>query len=145
MRLMMIHAESFSYEAKVKTPIAVEISEDEMSGDFGESLIVMYSTETVDDEDPVEVSKLASAEIRNYLSKIGNKPIILFPFAFLVARDEKSSSSTAARMEKLLMEALGESELGVVPFGWYKKFTITSMGHKYTVHSARVIPTGSAD
>jgi threonyl-tRNA synthetase len=139
---MMIHAESFSYEAKVKTPIAVEISEDEMSGVFGESLIVMYSTEKEDEEDPVEVSKLAAREIGNYLSKIGPKPIVLFPFAFLVSREEKSSSQTAARMENLLMEALGRSDLAVVPFGWYKKFTITSMGHKYTVHSARVILPG---
>jgi len=137
---LMIHAESFWYEARVKTPIAVEISEDEMNGNFGESLIVMYSTEKVDDDDPREVSRLAAEEVKSYISKIGQKPIVLFPFAFLVTRDEKSSSSTAARMEHLLMEALGDSNLDVVPFGWYKKFTITSMGHKYTVHSARVTP-----
>ena len=140
MRVMMIHAEEFRYEAKIRTPIAVEVEESERAKEFGEVLLVMYSTEKVDDLDPVSTSKRAADEILNYMSKIGPKRIVLFPFAFLVGRDEKSSSETAAKMEKLLIEALGMPEVDVVPFGWYKKFTITSMGHKYTVHAVRVTP-----
>jgi len=141
MRLLLIHVESFWYEAKIKTPIAVEIPEDLMARNFGEAVIALYSTEAADDEDPSQVARLAADEIRAYLAKVGPKKLILFAFAFLVGRDEKSSSSTAAGMEKLLLEELKMSGVEVVPFGWYKKFSITSMGHKYSVHSARVIPT----
>lgn len=138
MRLMMVHAESFWYEARIKTPIAIEISDSDKARNFDETVVILYSTETMDDRNPEEVSRLAADEIRKYLSKIGRKKIVLFPFAFLVGRDEKSSSLTAARMEKLLIDALGQADLSVVPFGWYKKFSITSMGHKYAVHSVRV-------
>jgi threonyl-tRNA synthetase len=137
---MMVHAESFWYEAKIRTPIAVEITESEKARNFEESLVVLYSTETVDDVDPAAVSRQAAEEIRKYLSKIGPKRVVLFPFAFLVGRDEKSSSSTAAGMEEMLAKELGSQDIDVVPFGWYKKFSITSKGHKYSVHSARVVP-----
>ncbi len=140
MRVMMIHAEEFRYEARVRTPIAVEIDESERAKEFGEVLLVMYSTEGIDDSDPIGISRRAAGEILKYMSKIGPKRIVLFPFAFLVARDEKSSSETAAKMENLLIEALDKPGVEVVPFGWYKKFTITSMGHKYTVHAVRVTP-----
>jgi len=140
LRIMMIHAENFWYEARIKTPIAVEISEGQEERSFEEALVVLYCTEAVDDKDPSQVAKLAAEEIRSYLSKIGRKRIVLFPFAFLVARKEKSTAQTAAGMEHLLREALSPLEADVVPFGWYKKFSITSMGHKYAVHSVRVIP-----
>lgn len=138
--MMMIHVESFEYEARIKTPIAVEIPESERQKEYGEAVLVLYSTELGDEKDPPGVALLAASEIRGYLSKIGRKRIVLFPFAFLIARDEKSSSDVAAGMEKLLLEALGEPDIDVVPFGWYKKFSITSMGHKYSVHAARVVP-----
>jgi hypothetical protein len=141
MRLLMIHAERFAYEAMVKTPISIEVDEREKAREFDEVLLVMYSTEGVDEEDPEVVSKKGAEEILSYVSKIGKKKIVLFPFAFLVGRDEKSSSGTARKMEDLLKDALKMPEIDVVPFGWYKKFSITSMGHKYTVHSARVTPS----
>ncbi len=141
MRLLMIHAEHFRYEARIETPISVEISEDEKSGEYDEVLLVLYSTELSDERDPGGVAELAASEIKDYLSKIGRKRIVLFPFAFLIAREEKSSSQVAAGMERLLVQALGEPDMDVVPFGWYKKFSITSMGHKYSVHATRVLPT----
>ena len=140
MRLLMIHAEHFAYEAKIETPISVEISEDAKSGEYDEALLVLYSTELADESDPGEVARLAALEIKSYMSKIGRKRMVLFPFAFLLSREEKSSSKTAADMEGLLVQALGESNIDVVPFGWYKKFSITSMGHKYSVHASRVLP-----
>ena len=143
MRLTMIHVEHFAYEARIRTPIAVEIPESEKRKEYDEALLVLYSTERADERDPSGVANLAAGEVRAYLSKIGRKRIVLFPFAFLIARDEKSSSDVAAGMEKHLLEALGEPEIDVVPFGWYKKFSITSMGHKYSVHATRVLPPGA--
>jgi hypothetical protein len=140
MRLLMIHVEHFAYEAKIETPISVKISEDEKAGECGEALLVLYSTELADESNPADAASLAALEIRSYMSKIGRKRIVLFPFAFLLSREEKSSSKTAAGMERLLVQALGEPDIDVVPFGWYKKFSITSMGHKYSVHASRVLP-----
>ncbi len=143
MRMLFVHVESFWYEAKIRTPIAVEIPDEMKARNFGEAVVVLYSTEAADDQDPSEVARLAANEIRSYISKVGPKRLILFAFAFLVGRDEKSSSSTAAAMEKLLVGELNMPEVEIVPFGWYKKFSITSMGHKYSVHSVRVVPTGT--
>lgn len=140
MRLLLIHVESLHYETRIDTPIAVEIEEDEREREFGESLLVLYTTERQDEANPERSAELASLEIENYMSKIGDKPVVLFPFAFLVSREEKSSSETAAKMGELLRTAIGGTRVSAVPFGWYKKFSITSMGHKYAVHSARVTP-----
>ena len=135
---MFIHAEAFWYEAMIETPIAEEISEQDRSRRFGEVLLVLYCTEKVDDSDPRGTARLAAAEIRKYMSKIGRKTIVLFPFAFLVSREEKGSASVAGQMGPMIAQELQGDNPFIVPFGWYKKFSITSMGHKYSVHASRV-------
>ncbi len=142
MRILFIHVESFHYEVKESTPVAMDIGPSEREKTLGESLLVLYAVEDVDEKDPIMVSELAALQIEEYLSTIGKKQIVLFPFAYLIGKDEKGSASTAGRMHHLLMDALGKRDLPVVPFGWYKKFSLTSKGHRYAVHSARVVPEG---
>ncbi len=138
MRLLFIHAEQFWYKTMIETPIAEEISEKDHSRSFGEVLLVLYCTEKIDDADPERTARLAADQIRKYISKIGPKTTVLFPFAFLVSREEKGSASVAREIGRLIAEHLDEPPPFIVPFGWYKKFSITSMGHKYSVHAARV-------
>jgi threonyl-tRNA synthetase len=130
MRLLLIHAEKFEYEAREKAVKEPEPLEGPMkSGSLEEGLIAFCTVEKQDEEAPERIAENAAGSIEEVLGWVKTKRVMVYPYAHL-------STSLASRDPAIkILRALGENlarkgyEVSRSPFGWYKSFTITCKGH----------------
>ena len=130
MRLLLIHADSMSYEVKERAlEEAEEIDEGRRSGSYENTLVVFTAVEEEDVKSVDLVVDSASKEIVDVMDRVRANSVLLYPYAHL-------SSSLAKPKEALTVLAKIEEKLkerGVrvsrAPFGWYKAFTLVCKGH----------------
>jgi threonyl-tRNA synthetase len=142
MRLLLIHSDKISYEAKKKTPV----SEDDvvMQDTLEEALTVFCAVESVDEEDLGDVARQTVAEIVATAEKLDVTNVMIYPYAHL----SSDLSSPKAAVEVLSAVADGVAASGLVvkraPFGWYKAFTLACKGHPLSELSRTIVPGGEA-
>src|SRR6266704_480497 len=130
MRLLLIHADRFEYEAReraVKEPEPLD--ESHKRGALENGLVVFSTVEKIDEQDPEQIATNAASSVEEVLGWLKTKKVMVYPYAHL-------STSLASREPAILMlKALEEKlvqkgyEVTRSPFGWYKSFTITAKGH----------------
>jgi len=138
MRILLIHAEWFSYRVREK---AIEGSEeiDRPSGSFSNVLVVFTTIERNDDQDGGVVER-ASEEIVDVAKKVGAGEVLIYPYAHL--SQDLASPEAALQLLAELEKALREKGVRVsrAPFGWYKEFEIKCYGHPLSELSRTIRP-----
>jgi threonyl-tRNA synthetase len=133
MRLLLLHADKFSYVVTGDTSITAQldpIPEGLREGSCGEALVCMLAVEKGDAEKVKDTVDRAARDIEARLREVKADTVMLYPYAHL------SSSLEAPRAAVRVLDTLesqlkNNSSLNVVraPFGVYKGFEIKVKGH----------------
>ena len=145
MRLLLIHADRFEYEAKqkaVKEPEPVDVSM--KRGALEDGLVAFCTVEKIDEEAPDQVAENAASSIEEVLGWLKTKRVMVYPYAHLSTN--LASRDPAIKMLRGLEENLASKgyEVSRSPFGWYKSFTITCKGHPLSELSRTITPQTQA-
>ncbi|MEM1658262.1 MAG: threonine--tRNA ligase [Candidatus Jordarchaeales archaeon] len=143
MRMLLIHADRFSYEVTEKTPLAEDVEEEAKKG-FSEDCLVVFSTvERGDEKNVDDVISQAVEEIRRVAEQVGAKRIVVYPYAHL--SPNLSDPDTAVKVLKGVSEALSKHySVTRAPFGYYKSFNLVCKGHPLSELSREVRPREEA-
>jgi threonyl-tRNA synthetase len=130
MRLLLVHADRFEYEAREKAVKEPEpLDESHKKGALENGLVVFSTVEKNDEQEPEQISSNAASSIEEVLGWLKTKKVMVYPYAHLstsLASREPAISILKALEEKLAQKGY---EVSRSPFGWYKSFTITAKGH----------------
>lgn len=144
MRLLFIHSDHLTYEAKKAIPAFAEDIPGEHKAHFDECLVVFVTVEQEDEGHGEAFVKKVADEISDVLGQVNAPRVVVYPWAHL-------SSSLAGRSESVRLLSAIHAELlarGVIadraPFGWYKSFDIACKGHPLAELARHVTfqPTG---
>ncbi len=142
MRLLLIHADNFSYGLTGKTPMAEKIDESlHENSAFNDSLVVFSTIESPDASEPDEIINLAFIEIDKLFNELKPPTIIIYPYAHL-SNDLGRPSDAIKILDGLknkLQNALPHVRIERAPFGWYKSFSIACKGHPLSESSRHII------
>ncbi|MEM3437104.1 MAG: threonyl-tRNA synthetase editing domain-containing protein [Nitrososphaerales archaeon] len=140
MRLLMLHCDYFRYKVVDRTRFSEEVNDEEMNGGIDESvLVVLISSEKVDEKDPKIVARMSAEEIMNIARQVKEKNIVLHSFAHL--SDDLSSPQIAKRIIDEIKLHLNSKNYNVLktPFGWRDKFELCVKSHPISKVSRKVI------
>ncbi|TFG12791.1 threonine--tRNA ligase [Candidatus Thorarchaeota archaeon] len=129
MRMLQIHSDGFSYEAKRKALKSAEAIEEKSYKTDDSCLVNFIAAETSDQRD-VNLAASATADmIADAAEEVQEDRIIIYPWVHLT--EKPSPPSTALKLLKKVEANLKEQGYDVlrVPFGWYKSFMIHCKGH----------------
>src|SRR3989475_960316 len=130
MRLLLIHADRFEYEAREKAVKEPEpLDESHKRGALENGLVVFSTVEKHDEQDPEQIATNAASSVEEVLGWLKTRKVMVYPYAHLstsLASREPAISILKALEEKLVKKGY---EVTRSPFGWYKSFTITAKGH----------------
>jgi len=128
-RILLIHAESFSYRAIQRAVNEAEPLERDVGGPFNNALVVFTTIESSDNENPEAIVLKAAEDIIDIANKVKASNIVLYPYAHLSS--DLAPPSIALKILKLLESELRKRGIEVhrAPFGWYKEFTLKCFGH----------------
>jgi len=146
MRLMMIHADRFSYRVTDKTRVAGFAGNASPGGEqdeVREALVAFVAVETGDESGVDDVSGQAAAEIRATAEKVGAARIMVYPYAHLSS--DLARPRIATQIVDRVFELLrGQSGLEIhrAPFGYYKAFEISCKGHPLSELAMTLVPGG---
>jgi threonyl-tRNA synthetase len=146
LRILLIHADSFSYEVREKAIDHPEpLTSDRAKGFFNEVLVVFVSVEKGDELNIGEIVDSASKSIIDVAERVGAKSIVLYPYAHLSSNlaPPKVAIDILVRLE----ENLRGSGVNVYrsPFGWYKQFEIKCKGHPLSELSRSIVAVGRVE
>lgn len=142
MKILLIHARSFEYEARSKAlDEAEEFDGVKREGRFENALVAFITVEKGDASDPSVVEK-AVDEIINVYRKVGAGVVLVYPYAHL--SENLAPPGEAVKMLKKVQEGLRERGVPAerAPFGWYKRFRIDCLGHPLAELSRSIKPGG---
>jgi len=130
MRLLLVHADRFEYEAREKAVKEPEpLDESHKKGALENGLVVFSTVEKNDEQEPEQIATNAASSIEEVLGWLKTRKVMVYPYAHLstsLASREPAISILKALEEKLAQKGYDVSRS---PFGWYKSFTITAKGH----------------
>jgi threonyl-tRNA synthetase len=130
MRLLLVHADRFEYEAREKAVKEPEpLDESHKRGALENGLVVFSTVEKNDEQEPEQIATNAASSIEEVLGWLKTKKVMVYPYAHLST--SLASREPAIAILKALEEKLAQKgyEVSRSPFGWYKSFTITAKGH----------------
>ncbi len=140
MRLLFIHADRMSYEARSRTSAAEDIGEDEKQCSIDDVLVCFTSVEKDDASIGDGLVRNAAADVAEVATKVKATRLLIYPYAHLSS--SLASPSDALKVLKGFEEAVrGTIETRRAPFGWYKAFTISCKGHPLSELSRTVSVT----
>ncbi len=140
MKLLLVHSDFISYEAKKKAiKTAPDLTDDEKSGRLEECLCAFITVESADESDLASSVRKAAAEIRDVAGQVNTDRVMLYPYAHL-SEDLAKPSVGAKALPLLEAELEGDFTVKRSPFGWYKAFTISCKGHPLSELSRHVLP-----
>lgn len=143
--MLLIHADSMSYEVKERAlEEAEKIEEERRSGSYEDALVVFTAVEEEDVKAIDVVVDNASKEILDVMDKVKASSVLLYPYAHLSSSLARPRDALAVLVK--LEEKLKESGVRVsrAPFGWYKAFTLVCKGHPLSELSKSIKPEGRA-
>src|SRR2546427_6193025 len=130
LRLLLIHADKFEYEAKEKAVKEPEsLPDPAKKGTLQDGLVVFCTVEKADEASPDNTATNATASIEEVLGWLKIKRVMIYPYAHLST--DLAGREPAIATLKILEGKLSEKgyEVSRAPFGWYKSFTISAKGH----------------
>ncbi len=128
MKVLLIHADELSFEAKKK---AIDSAEeiDNLKDSLKECLVVFTAVEKADEPVLSGVVNNLVDEVVSLSEKLQTRNIVLYPYAHLSS--DLASPDAAVKALRDAEQALKDKGFLVkrAPFGWYKAFTISCKGH----------------
>ncbi|MBU7004114.1 MAG: threonine--tRNA ligase, partial [Theionarchaea archaeon] len=81
MRMLLIHADSMSYEIKSKTKVAEPLTTKTKGDEMKEVLVVFTAVESIDEDRPEEVVRRAADEISKVVDQVKAERVLIYPYA----------------------------------------------------------------
>jgi threonyl-tRNA synthetase len=141
MKILGIHTKYFNFHSREKAMEQAEvISQENHNKNINrECLVIFISVEKEDEKSPSSVSEQLVSDIIKKSEVLGVNLIIIYPYVHLT--ENPSSPAVAMKVldeiEKKLPITL---EIFRAPFGWYKSFEISCLGHPLSEWSGRYFP-----
>ena len=146
MRILGIHTRHFHFEGKERAtgaaePLPPEKSRIEIDR---ECLVIFVSVEKEEEKSPGSVVTQLVADVRKRAGQLDVGTVVVYPYVHLT--ETPSTPRTALTVLKDIERRLSES-LDVIraPFGWYKAFDISCLGHPLSEWSGRYFPGDGAE
>ena len=129
MRMLQIHSDGFSYEAKRKALKNAEEVREKVYKTEDSCLVNFIAAETTDAKNVNAAIKATSDMIASAAEEVKEKNVIVYPWVHL--SENPSKPSVALKLLKGVEKDLKERGFNVVrvPFGWYKAFELHCKGH----------------
>src|SRR3990170_5723133 len=128
MRVLQLHCSDFSYETKKETPVAEQPPNPKAEA-LENVLVCLTCFEKQDESRFEEVTKAYVENIKIDTERIGTKRVLIHPYAHL-SKQLGSPRLAKEFLKKLQEKLLADGfEAHRSPFGWYKSFTLTNIGH----------------
>ena len=146
MRLLMIHADRFSFKVTDKTSVAGFASEllpGEEQDHVEEVLVAFLAVENADEAGAQEVAGKAAGQIRATAGKVNSGRVMVYPYAHLSS--DLAKPRIATRIIDQVVELLRAGpalEIHRAPFGYYKAFEISCKGHPLSELAMTLVPGG---
>lgn len=143
MRLLMIHADRFSFQVtgKVGRLAADPLAPGDERGAVAEALVAFISVETEDASDPAGVARETAMRLAAAADKVGATRIMIYPYAHLSSSLAEASVAKAVLSDLFnLVRSLERYEALRAPFGYYKSFEISCKGHPLSELSMTIGP-----
>lgn len=141
MKILGIHTEYFRFNAKEKaTEGAESLPQQKHKVEINrECLVIFISVEEDDAESPNSVAVQLVDDIRRKAEQLNVETVVLYPYVHLT--ENPSTPRIALRVLDEVEARLKTSvELFRAPFGWYKAFEISCLGHPLSEWSGRYFP-----
>jgi threonyl-tRNA synthetase len=128
-RMLQIHSDGFSYEAKRKAIKNAEEVKEKVYKTDDSCLVNFIAAETTDAHNVSAAAKATADMIASAANEIKEKNIIVYPWVHLT--EIPSKPSVGLKLLKAVEKDLKDRGFNVVrvPFGWYKSFEIYCKGH----------------
>lgn len=129
MRMLQIHSDGFSYEARRKAMRNAEDIEDKAYQTKDSCLVNFIASEKTDEADVQSSIEQTVEMIATAADEVKEKNIIVYPWVHLT--ETPSGASTGLKLLRGVAEGLSDRGYNVVqvPFGWYKAFGLHCKGH----------------
>jgi threonyl-tRNA synthetase len=146
MRILLIHADRFSFRVTGETAVAMpsELEKAGREGEAAECLVAFMAAEKGDEADVDSVARQVVEEVLSLADQVGVRHLVVYPYAHLSST--LSSPRVAVRLlDEICRHLQGRNSLQVLraPFGYYKSFDITCKGHPLS-ELAKTITPGTA-
>ncbi len=125
MKILQMHADFIEY-----TPVKKEIrgaEEVDPKTAREDNIVVLFTA--FEQGDDVELARKAIAETKTFLSKLGTKRVLLYPFAHLSQSLASPSEALAVLLEMEKEAKAAGLDVHRAPFGWTKALQIKVKGH----------------
>jgi threonyl-tRNA synthetase len=143
MRTLGIHASRFEFTANERAGAGAETLPDDgrhVAVDR-ECLVVFVAVEAADADGPSAVASQLVADTQDRARQLGVRTAVVYPYVHLT--DDPARPRLALRVLKEAAAGLtGALEVIRAPFGWYKAFDISCIGHALSEWSGRYAPAG---
>ncbi|MHA1907105.1 MAG: threonine--tRNA ligase [Candidatus Thorarchaeota archaeon] len=145
MRMLQIHSDGFSFEAKRKALKNAEKVDSKSYSTDDSCLVNFIAAETSDTKNLVKAAKMTAEMIASAAEEVKEKKIIVYPWVHL--SESPSKPSDALKLLKNVEKELKEQGFDVlrIPFGWYKSFMIHCKGHPLAERSKVLDISKAAD
>ncbi|MBW1743242.1 MAG: threonine--tRNA ligase, partial [Deltaproteobacteria bacterium] len=143
MRILLIHADKFSFRVTGETSVAMP-SELEKAGSEGEApecLVAFMAAEKGDDADVDSVVAQVTKEVLSLANQVGVSHLVVYPYAHLSST--LSSPRVAVRLlDEVCKQLQGQNSFQILraPFGYYKSFDIVCKGHPLSELAKTIAP-----
>lgn len=140
MRLLLLHCDSFEYEARQEAVKNPEPIADNRAGKFENVLVVFCTIEKEDEPSPAEVVMKATESIAEVAKSVKTNRILIYPYAHLSS--SLASAASAIPVLQQVTSALKKMSFEVhrSPFGYYKSFSLHCLGHPLSELSRTIRP-----
>ncbi len=147
MRVLMIHADRFSFHVTGTTAVVQTTVEDLpetlRGNESGDALVCFCASEKADEDDPASVAAQAAEMFATQAAEVHTDTVWVYPYAHLSA--ELSSPRVATKVLDLIaLDLERRDELTVLraPFGYYKAFDVACKGHPRSEEGKTILPGG---
>jgi len=138
-RILQLHCNKIEY-----TPTKKEIkSAEEITPETKKIDEVVVAFISVEEDDDKTVAQKAVSEIKESMTKIGCKKLLLYPYAHLSSK--LASPSTALSVLKEMETLASDLEVTRAPFGWTKSYKLDVKGHPLAENSKVISKEGIKD
>jgi threonyl-tRNA synthetase len=143
MRILLIHADRFSFHVTGETSVAMpgELQKASREGEVAECLVVFIAAEKGDDADVDSVVNQVIEEVLSLADQVGTDHLVVYPYAHLSST--LSSPRVAVRLlDETCRQLQSRDSLNVLraPFGYYKSFEISCKGHPLSELAKTITP-----
>lgn len=141
MRLLLVHAEYFHYEARIRASTKAEpLTKENRAVSLSNVLIVFAGVEEQDKRCLPYVIEKACREIVNRAKKLEVNNVLIYPFNYLAP--SLASPDVFIRAMAELEREISSNGFRVIraPYGWYKRFYLRCKNHPLAEVSLRISP-----